>query len=67
MLKIKEQLNSRVYHISEGESDATDICIEGYILDNGVSVQYIKCKWLDFNDNEYTPVYNNDEIIGFVK
>ncbi len=66
MLKITEPINSRVYYIPEGDNYPADMCIEGYILENGTSVHYIKDKWVDFNDNEYTPVHVDNEIVGFI-
>lgn len=66
MLKVLEPINNRVYYIPEGEDAPIDICVEGYRLENGINVQYIGCKWLDFKDKEYTPIYADNEIVGFI-
>ena len=64
MIKIKETTSQRVY--CNWEKDGIfDISVEGYILENGVTVLDNFGKWTDYNHNEYAPVKQGEEIIGF--
>lgn len=59
MLKVVEPISNRVL-LSDGlEADA-----EGYKLENGIEVQYIGGKWVDYKDREYTAVQMGS-IVGF--
>lgn len=68
MLKVIDEINSRVYYIPAGEEVPVDICAKGYLLDNGVFVQHLRGKWIDSNNNEYEPICTTDNRIeGFIK
>lgn len=59
MLKVIEEISSRVFL-----SDGLEADTEGYKLENGLEVQYIGGKWVDYEDHEYTPVQIGS-IVGF--
>lgn len=67
MLKVVEPLRNRVSYTPEGGGDPVNICTEGYRLENGLEVQYIGDKWVDYNEHEYTAIDNNGSITGFVQ
>lgn len=63
MYKVKEAVILRNYGYNE-DNEPIELCVEGYRLDNDVEVMYIGGKWLDYAENEYTPV-TIGKIVGF--
>lgn len=65
MIRIAEPISNRVYYLPEDGGYPLDLCAEGYRLENGVEVVYIGGKWEDYKSNEYIPVEQEGEFIGF--
>lgn len=67
MLRIVYPVSNRVYYLPEGGGAPVDMCAEGYRLESDIEILFIGGKWVDYKDNEYTPVEAGAEIIGFNK
>lgn len=60
MLLIKKTISCRTYALN------MEICVEGYELENGITVQYLEGKWLDAEGREYLEVTTIDgELVCF--
>ena len=59
MLRIVEPVSLRIYTLEAG-----DICVEGYILEDGSQALYIKDHW-EQKEKTVEPVLEAGEIVGF--